>query len=142
MIEGFRTGLIDNSSLSSNCYRIATRHIDELILYCINLNKHITNLSFHLHLRLDEALPFQKHYAEFELFFINEQEYIVSEIETLLIPASQTVQCQFTLYYEMATQKLCYLAIRSRQDKSNTLQQKIPFQIQIISAIDCFQNII
>lgn len=114
-----------------NEFKIAVRHIDEPMLHCIDMNKPITNLSFGLNLRLDEALAFQKSEVTFELFFIDEQNNIVTEVKRISVKSGQTMQCHFTLHSEVSKQKICYLAIRSAQDSPDTLQQMIPFKIQM-----------
>lgn len=114
-----------------NGFKIAVRHIDEPILHCIDMNKPITNLSFGLNLRLDEALVFQKSEVTFELFFIDEQNNIVTEVKRISVQSGQTMQCHFTLHSEVSKQKICYLAIRSAQDLPDALQQMIPFKIRM-----------
>ncbi|MGN0574570.1 MAG: hypothetical protein ACI4J2_00945 [Ruminococcus sp.] len=117
-------------------FSLAVRHIDEPMVVCPDMAKPITNLAFSLNFRLEQPLPFQKDTAVYHLFFLNEDDKIVSDINTVTISSNQTASCNFILSSDMSMKKVCYLAIRSEKDPETTLQQKIPFCIQISFAAD------
>lgn len=117
-------------------YALAVRHIDEPMAICTDMGKPITNLAFSLNFRLEQPLPFQKDSVAYQLFFLNEEDKIVSDISTVTLISNQMTNCDFVLSSDMSMQKSCCLAVRSAQDPENMLQQKIPFCIQMSFSAD------
>lgn len=117
-------------------YMLGVRHIDEPLAVCTDMGRPVTNLAFSLDFRLEQPLPFQKNTVVYQLFFLNEEERIVSDIIEVTLRSDQITPCSFVLSSDMSMQKICYLAVRSQQDSENTLQQKIPFAIQISFTAD------
>lgn len=117
-------------------YLLAIRHIDEPMAVCTDMGKPITNLTFSMNFRLEQPLPFQKEAVTYQLFFLNEQDKIVSNVSTVTLSGNQLTSCDFVLSSDMSMQKSCCLAVRSAQDPENMLQQKIPFCIQMSFSAD------
>ena len=112
-------------------YKIAVRCIDEPIIVCPDMAKPITSLAFSLNFYLEKPLPFQKDTAVYQLFFLNEDDKIVSDTCTVKLSSGQINSCGFVLSSDMSMSSVCYLAVRSERDTENELQQKIPFSVQI-----------
>lgn len=126
-----------NIDLNSNTsYYIALRHIDEPMINCLDMNKIITNLSFSLNFYIDKSLPFQKNEVEYQVFFLDNKNKRVSEINSIKAYSEQNLKCDFTLTSEMSQQNICNLAIRSVVDNENQLQQLISFKIDITFSAD------
>ncbi len=124
-------GSDSTSSRTETNYSLAVRHIDEPMAVCTDMENPITNPAFILRFRLEQPLPFQKDTAEYQLFFLSEEDCIVSNINTVTLSSSQLTSCGFVLSPDMIFQKSCCLAVRSAQDPDNMLQQKIPFTVMI-----------
>jgi hypothetical protein len=98
--------------------------------------KPITSLAFSLNFYLEKPLPFQKDTAVYQLFFLNEDDKIVSDTCTVKLSSGQINSCGFVLSSDMSMSSVCYLAVRSERDTENELQQKIPFSVQISFTAD------
>ncbi len=124
------------SSRKESNYTLAVRQIDEPMVVCPDMSKPITSLAFSLNFYLEKALPFQKNTVVYQLFFLNEEEKIVSDICTAKFSSGQITSCGFVLSSDMSMSSVCYLAIRSESNPENALQQKIPFFVQISFTAD------
>lgn len=128
--------IVDTICRKETKYTIAERHIEEPMAVCMDMGKPITNLAFSLNFRLEQPLPFQKNRVKYQLFFLNEEGKIVSDIITAELSNEQIISCNFMLSSNTSTKKVCYLAIRSVDDPENMLQQKIPFYIKMSFTAD------
>lgn len=117
-------------------YKIAKRHIDEPMINCTDMNKPVTNLTFSLNFRLDEALDFQKKQVCYQLFFINSNNEAVSQTAELTLHSGETVSADFSLSSSVSMEEYCFLAIKSVSDSDDELQQKIPFKIAMTFTAD------
>ncbi len=117
-------------------YKIAPRNIDEPSILCMDMNKPITNLTFSLNFRMDEALDFQKKQADYQLFFLNSDDEIVSNASEITFYSGRTSSVSFTLKSAASSEKICFLAVKSKSDAEDTLQQKIPFKVSMTFIAD------
>lgn len=117
-------------------YKIAARHIEEPMINCTDLNKPVTNLTFSLNFRLDEAQDFQNKQASYQIFFINSNDEAVSQAAELTLKSGQTASANFALSSAVSKEEYCFLAIKSVKDADDTLQQKIPFKIAMTFTAD------
>lgn len=119
-------------------YWIAPTHKGAPILVCQEYGKRITHLSFSLVFTtygfFSSAEPIQYH-----LFFVDKNGHMLCEKADLLIASGEQKACAFLLDARASAEGTCYLAIQQAGGDENSLQQLLPFEIDMLFAADmCF----
>ena len=112
-------------------YEMAMRRIEEPYAICLDMDQKITDLTFSLRFRLEPILPFQNRTADYQMFFLDENQEIVSNMQSVTLREDEIVMCRFTLNPRISQSDACFLAVRYAGDAENMLLQTVPFAIQL-----------
>ena len=78
------------------------------------------------------GLPGQDKEADYELFFVDSDDEVVSNVCKVHVVANHKIKCNFSLESRMSQQKKAYLIMRSSKDSVNEIQKKIAFDIEML----------
>ena len=83
-----------------------------------------------------EALNYQNKQADYQLFFVDNNDKIVSDAVETTFYSGKTVNISFTLNSSLSFNSICYLVIRSSSDADDLILSKIPFKISMTFTAD------
>lgn len=108
------------------------------ILVCQEYGKRITYLSFSLTFTTYGSCP-SAEAIQYRLFFVDKNGRSLCEKADLLIVPGEKKTCTFLLDARASSEEVCYLAIQPAEGDENSLQQLLPFEINMLFAADmCF----
>nr|MBQ4455610.1 hypothetical protein [Clostridia bacterium] len=114
----------------------ARRHKEEPLVYCLNEDHVITNLTFSLIFSAFTTNDKQKKEANYIAFFVNEKHEELCPLKEFSVVEGKNEKVSFTLNAGASNEKECYLVLKSSLDTAGEAQQLIPFKINISFSVD------
>lgn len=106
------------------------------LIFCTDKQKPITNLMFTLHFGAYRYLETQQEQADFVLYFIGENDCVISDETALTVTAGAETDARFTLYAQASAMKECRLVIRQKDQAPDEALCVLPFDIQMAFSVD------
>lgn len=115
---------------------IATRHLDEPIVYCASEGNQINNLAFSLEFGMFKTIPQQPDTVKMLVYFVNDSYEELCPIKEIEVTNEIMTKVNFQLNASASSLKNCTLIIKSTQDSYKEAQQMINFKINIVFNVD------
>ncbi len=112
-------------------YYIAKSNAEDPIFICLDSFKRITTLSFTISVSAIKENDKQNNSNDICLFFLNNDNEIISDCNECKITVGEIVKCKFVLNGKASEENEVYLAIKYQGDAEEELQRIIPFSVNI-----------
>lgn len=118
--------------LINNTFKLAKSRVLDPNILCKSVGIKISSLEFCLQMGIIRENEKENNYCEARLFFINEDNELVSDIQEVLLKTDEELTCRFKLINNDYTEtEILYLVIQSTKDKDDEALRVIPFEIDI-----------
>lgn len=117
-------------------YRIAKYRVESPLVTCTDIGKKISTLSIALAFRTIKENANQENSCKVNLFFVNENNEIVSNVCKCDISVGNVEKCNFVLNGSISEKKEAFLIIQNSQDDEYEALRIIPFTVDIAFAAD------
>lgn len=134
-VDSQQTQLIETKQNKKEI-KISKSRVDRPIVICYEIGKKITTLSFSLSFGAIKENYKQLDSIEMNMFFVDENNEIVSNICESYVIVGETVKCNFVLKGSASEKKEVYLVIKAKEDGENEAQRIIPVSVGIAFTAD------
>lgn len=120
----------------TTAYKLGKNNSKDPIVYCVNDDTIITNLSFSLIFSAAKYRENQSESVKCLVCFVNEKYEELTPLQELFCTCGEMTKINFTLNSSASSLKECYLVIKSDNDAFDEAQKIIAFKVNIIFNVE------
>nr|WP_297708215.1 Swt1 family HEPN domain-containing protein [uncultured Butyrivibrio sp.] len=130
------TAIVEKIESLNEVYTLAEYAEEDLLVLCCDKKRKIETLSFSVGLKCVKELDSQSDVGEYKVFFVDENNKIVTNIcEVMLNPSEESI-CRFVMDSHMSESKTAFLMIQKSTRNENQIDRKITYEVNVAFSAD------